>query len=111
VVAITLKRLKKQIDCISTDHLQRELERLMEIVAKHEGLIVDYNTELEEAQKKAENYENLGIETPWNWHDDPRTKCKRLISISKSKINKVGKKIDLINEELVERILTGDSGV
>lgn len=105
---LTLKQLRKgNISRIPTPILNGELIRLKARVERSQRVIEEIKPEIERLHAEAVDRNTRDVPHPYAWYDDPSRDLRNNIAGAETTIRKANKKIVLIEEELMDRILTG----
>lgn len=102
-----LKQLAKdKIVKIDSIVLEKELRILQERIDKHRKIIEEHIPLKEQLQKEAVERSAKGIPCPYLWHADPLLDTNDVINSSKVLIEKTKRKIKIIEQEMIDRLLT-----
>lgn len=105
-----LKHLvKNKVTKIKTSILEKELVKFQVRIKKHEELIKKNEPILKVLLDEELDRNTKKIKPPYKWHENPVSKIKGELNNSTVAIKKALKKIKLIEAELLDRIITGQT--
>ena len=105
-----LKQLAKdKIYKIDSAVLEKELRVLQQRIDKHRKIIEEHIPLKEQLEKEAIERNTKGLPAPYPWHADPLSDTNDVINSSKVLIEKTKLKMKIIEQEMIDRLLTDNT--